>query len=193
MRTWWALMTAIIVVVLLATGCGSDDESGASETGDGTADTTAGADDDTETDDGTDDSGGSDDATGDDGGTGGDFGSIVFGDQTIALTSSLCFLEEQDAAAGGGKILFVAQGSGTDAAGEPVALDVSRFDEDSQFSGDKSNIVIGDPFSDSAASWDANGDIGTVSVEGSTVSADGLTWVNTDDRSEQPGSFSVNC
>ena len=44
----------------------------------------------------------------------------MIGDETITLDSARCFLEEQDAAAGGGKILFVAQGFGTNAAGEQL-------------------------------------------------------------------------
>ncbi len=180
-----------MAVVLLATGCGSDsDDGGDSGSDGGVAETTTDAGDGADGTD-TDDTGATADPTDD--AASGDAGSMVLGDETIVFTSARCFLEEQDAAAGGGKILFVAQGSGTNAAGEAVALDVSRYDEDSQFTGDKSNVVIGDPFSGDAASWDANGDIGTVTVDGSTVSADGLTWVHVDDRTEQPGSFSVNC
>ena len=192
MRNWWGLLAAIAAVLLLSAGCGSDDDTDSGGIVDDDAVSTT---DDATTDEGndeSDDSEGSADA-GNAGSSGGDAGSMVLGDETIVFTLAQCFLEEQDSAGGGGKILFVAQGSGTNAAGEAVLLDVSRFDEDSQFTGDKSNAVIGDPFSDSAISWDANGDIGTVSVDGSTVSADGLTWMNTDDFSEQPGSFVVNC
>ena len=110
-----------------------------------------------------------------------------------AFESARCFLEEQDAAAGGGKILFVAQGFGVNAAGDEVSIDVSRYDEDSQFSGDSINVVIGDPFSPDAASWDAIVDLGTVTVEGSTVSADGLTFSNVDDQTELAGSFRIDC
>ena len=120
-------------------------------------------------------------------------GTLVLGDETIKFDGAQCFLQEQDAAAGGGKILFVAQGSGINAAGEEVLLDVSRYDEDSQFVGDDVSVDIGDPFSGAAVSWTGGGDIGTVTVDGSTVSAGGLTFENFDEGTEQPGSFEINC
>lgn len=120
-------------------------------------------------------------------------GTLTLGDETITFDSSRCFLEEQDAAAGGGKILFVVQAYGTNANGDELVIDVSRYDEDSQFSGDDVSVDIGDPFSDTAVSWDSTEEIGTVTIDGSTVSADDLTFQNYDDFSELPGSFSITC
>lgn len=118
---------------------------------------------------------------------------LVLGDETITFDSARCFLEEQDAAAGGGKILFVAQAFGTNAAGDELVIDVSRYDEDSQFEGDDIIIDIGDIFSEDAVSLGGGGPIGTVTVDGSNLSADDLTFNNFDDFSEHTGSFEINC
>ena len=131
-------------------------------------------------------------AGGDAAGSGGS-GALVLGDQTIAFDSARCFLQEQDAAAGGGKILFVAQAFGTDAAGEPVAIDVSRYDQDSQFFGDDIIVDIGDPSSEDGVSLGARGEVGTVTVDGSRISAATLTFLDFDDATEQSGSFEINC
>lgn len=121
-------------------------------------------------------------------------GTLVLGDETITLDSARCFLEEQDAAGGGGKILFVAQAFGTTADGEPLVLDISRYDEDSQFTGDDVIVDIGDPFSDDAVSLNATGEIGTVTLDGRNLSAGGLTFNNFDNFDEMfEGSFDVTC
>lgn len=120
-------------------------------------------------------------------------GTLVLGDETITFDSARCFLEEQDAAAGGGKILFVAQAYGTNAAGEELVIDVSRYDEDSQFAGDDISVDIGDPFGDDAISYSARGDIGTVAVDGRSLSADGLTFTDFDAGLEAAGSFEIDC
>jgi len=120
-------------------------------------------------------------------------GTLVLGEETISFDNTRCFLQEQDAAAGGGKILFVAQAFGTNADGDELLIDVSRYDEDSRFAGDDIVVDIGDPFSAEAVSWRANAELGTIQVDGSTVSADGLTFVNFDDFSEMPGSFRISC
>ena len=183
-RTWTLLIAALLLSLGLA-ACGGDD-----------ADTTAAADDastpqddapDDSTDD-ADDGGGADDAPTS---GGGDAGTLVLGDETITLDSARCFLEEQDAAGGGGKILFVGQAFGTNAAGEELVLDVSRFDEDSQFTGDDIIVDIGDW--ETGTSWQAGADLGTVQLSGNTMSADGLTFTNWDDMSEMTGSFEINC
>ena len=87
----------------------------------------------------------------------------------------------------------MAQAFGTNAAGDEVVLDISRYDEDSQFHGDDIIVDIGDPFSDGAVSLSAFGEVGTVAVDGSRLSADGLSFLNFDDNSEVAGSFEVNC
>jgi hypothetical protein len=122
----------------------------------------------------------------------GSAGTLVLGDETITFDRSRCFLEEQDAAAGGGKILFVVQAFGSNGEGEEVLVDISRFDEDSQFEGDEISVVIGDPFSGDAVSFDGGGEIGTVTIEGSTASAPVLTFTDSN-LVEIEGSLVVAC
>jgi hypothetical protein len=139
---------AAVALILIAPGCGGDDDA---------AD---------------DSSGGGDQSAAPSGGNGGE---LVLGDEAVTLDRARCFLEEQDSAGGGGKILFVRQGFGTNAAGEEVLVDVSRYDEDSRFTGDDILVDIGEP--GSSVSFQANADLGTISVDGSTLSADGPTFV----------------
>ncbi|MEQ8842518.1 MAG: hypothetical protein RIB98_16160 [Acidimicrobiales bacterium] len=203
-RSWFLLLIAVLA--LLATACGDDDGGDTAEqptTDAATDDDSDTADDDSDTAD--DDSSGADDdaemadddMADDDGAeatpSAGGGGTLVLGDETITLDSARCFLEEQDAAAGGGKILFVGQGSGTNADGTELLLDVSRYDEESQFTGDDITVDIGDPFSDDLVSYRAAAEIGTVQIDGSVMSADGLTFSNFDLGEELPGSFQLNC
>ena len=192
-----AVLAVGAVLGLLAAGCGGDDDDAqadpapASSADDGSGDD-AGSDDDAGASDASADSASDDDGAAAAPG-GGDAGSLVIGDETIEFDSARCFLEEQDAAGGGGKILFVAQAFGVDAGGEELVLDVSRYDEDSQFTGDDIIVDIGDPFSDDAVSLRSGGEVGTVAVDGSNLSAEDLVFVNFDDSTEQPGSFDINC
>jgi hypothetical protein len=171
-----SLLATVLVLALIAAGCGGDDDS----TGDTSASTTRAA---------------TTAAPGDTTPTttaaapssGGGNGQLVLGDETIAFDSTRCFLEAQDAAGGGGKILFVAQGFGTNAAGDDVTVDISRYDEDSQFTGDDVLIDFAD------VSLQSRTDIGTISVDGRTLSADGLSFRNMSDFSEIAGSFEINC
>lgn len=176
------MIGVVAIAALVMAACGGDDDSSSASDG---ADATA-------------DAGGQDgESSGDDeqpaagGGSGG--GTLVLGGETIAFDSARCFLEEQDAAAGGGKILFVAQAFGANAAGDEVAIDVSRYDEDSQFAGDDIIVDIGDPFGADAVSLTAKDVIGTVTVAGSDLSAEDLTFRDFDTGTEQPGSFEINC
>ena len=85
------------------------------------------------------------------------------------------------------------QAEGTNPEGEPVLIDVSRYDEDSQFVGDDILVDIGDPFSGDSITWGANADLGTVQIDGSRVYADGLTFRNFDTNEELPGAFNIFC
>lgn len=169
----------LTLFVLIAAGCGDDD--GGSDTSD-VSDGSAG-----------DDEGGDAEEGGDDGSSGGGGGTLVLGDETIVLDSARCFLAEQDAAAGGGKILFTGQGFGTNAAGEDLVVDVSRYDEESQFTGDDILVDIGDPFSDDFVSFNASGEIGMVNLDGSTMSTGEIVFLNPDDGSETAGSLQLDC
>lgn len=180
-RAW---LIAAVALLLIVAGCGDDDDGAAG--GDDTPATTAAP-----SDEGTAAPSGNDDEPA--APSGGNGGELVLGDETITFDSARCFLQEQEAAAGGGKILFVGQASGTNAAGEQVMIDVSRYDEDSQFVGDDIVVDIGDPFSDDAVSYLGGSDAFIVSLDGSTLSADGLTFRNFDDNTELSGSFRIDC
>lgn len=206
-RRPWILLFA--VVALFAAACGddgddtttADDPAAESDTGD-SADTDGADTDDTDGDtadadtDADGDTGEGDGDTTPDAPAGGGGGTLVLGDETITLDSARCFLQEQDAFAGGGKILFVGQGFGTTAEGDELVLDVSRYDEDSQFTGDDVFVDIGDPFSDDLVSYNTSAELGTVQLDGSTMRADGLTLTTFDatgTSSDIPASFELNC
>lgn len=196
--------------VLLLASCGGDDDSGGDEppaAGDNDADAAAGGGDgadDADADTGGDDDGGDDaaDAGGDDaadaGGDAGDAGGggggeLVFDGETITFDRPLCFLQEQDAAAGGGKILLNAQAQGTTAAGEEIELYFARWDEDSQFHGDDVTIGVGDFTDGSYVELSGGGEVGLVNLEGSTLSASDLTFDNFEAGTQHTASFELNC
>ena len=125
--------------------------------------------------------------------SGGGGGSLTIGDEVIELASARCFLQEQDVTGSPGKILFQAQGYGMTAEGEELVLDVTRFDEDSLFTGDDIEADIGDPFGEDFYYWSASADIGTVEIDGSTLRVGELTFRHSEDGSEVTGTFELNC
>ncbi len=188
MRTKMTLAAAVVLALLA--GCGDSDDDGAPTTGaavesavDGSPDAerpdTEGAD--TEVD-------GSDGDT-----TAGGSGSLVLDGDTIELTQVRCHLEAQDAAAGGGRILFVGQGRGVDADGEDVLLDVSRYDEESQFEGDMITLDIGDFTSEDAVNLTSTSPIGTVTVDGGSMRADDLEFEDYVQGGQRTASFELTC
>lgn len=172
----WRAVAAGAAALLLLGACGDDGDAGSGDPTDSE-------------DTGTGDGGGGGESTGG-GGTGS--GTLVIDGETIEL-SARCFLESQPSAGGGGNILFNAQGEGTNAAGEDVLLDVSRYDEESQFAGDDISIDIGDVFSGEAVSIGGLTDAGAITVDGSTLSAEDQPLLNTDDGSTSTVSFELNC
>jgi hypothetical protein len=126
-------------------------------------------------------------------GSGGGGGTLVLGDETIELDSARCFLREQASAGGGGKILLTGQGTGTNAAGEEVRLDFTRYDEASQFTGDDISVEVG-PLAD-ATSYTARLDLGAVDRSGSTLTATDIPFQSFGDRgiTQVTGSFTLNC
>jgi hypothetical protein len=169
------------VAALLLAGCGSDDDDAAPSGGaDVTAaDTSEAADTDTGDGDG-------------DAGTSGGSGTVTLDGEAVELREVRCFLESQPAAAGGGNILFVVQGEGEDAAGESLLIDVSRYDEGSQFAGDSISIDVGDVMAGESVSYSASADTGTVTLDGSTASAQDVALIG-DGGSEHVASFEITC
>lgn len=180
----------------LLAGCSSDDDSSAPDGAttdvpvDGTPDTDA-------ADPG--DDGSTDDAPDDDAPdaapSGVGDGTLVMGDETIELGEARCYLEEQDAAAGGGKILYTGQAAGFNGDGEQVFIDVSRYDEDSTFAGDSIDLVIGDYTTDDSTSYGImpGESLDVITVDGSTISADDVELVPDDMDGNVMVSFELNC
>ena len=117
-------------------------------------------------------------------------GSLVLGDETIALDSARCYLREQTAA--GQKIELTGQAYGTNAAGEAIILDFSRFAEESDFTGDDITVDIGDVYADDAIHLTAKLDIGGVARDGSKLQASNFE-LRSDDGSTTAASFEIHC
>jgi hypothetical protein len=185
-RTLRVVLLALATLALFAgAACGDD--------GDGTS-APAPVDGDSDADDGTAEDGPTDEGSGDapTGGGGGGGGSLIFGDETITLDRALCYLQEQPVAGSEGTIELTAQGHGTNAAGESVVVDFTRFGEDSLFAGDDITIDIGDPRGDDFMEYGAVLDIGGVLVDGTVVTATDVPFAG-DDGTQIVGSFRIEC
>lgn len=187
---------ALVALLVVAAGCGDDSDGG----DDSSSDTTVAADDsgdesaDTaETEATTAEDGEMDESEASDtGSAGGGSATVTLDGEEISVSSARCFLEEQEAAAGGGSIEMVAQAFGTNAAGDDVSLDFSRFSEDSQFAGDDVSITVGDPFSEDSVSLSGNEPTGAVSLDGNVLSATDFPLVGSDFE-ESTVSFEISC
>lgn len=126
-------------------------------------------------------------------GGGGGGGTMTLDGEEIAIDRTQCFLQPQEAAAGGGEIEFTGQGFGTNAAGDEVLIDVSRYSEESMFAGDSISVTVGDPFSEDALNYSLVGGEGAILVDGSTLSGEGVSV--TDDRGTGDSvlSYELNC
>lgn len=125
---------------------------------------------------------------------------MSLGDEVIEFDTVLCFLQPQPRAGLGGTFEFTAQGQGTNAAGEPVLLDVSRAtpDPDLGFGDDEPSddviIDVGDPRD--PLGYGASGPVGTVELDGSSVSAEGVSvtaFTDAGELSELEVSFQLDC
>ncbi len=144
-------ITLVLMALLMAiaASCGSDDDS-TSDPGDRTEAAV-------------------DDAGTADQGGGGGTSTLVIDGVTYETDGGRCHLEPQDAAGGGGQILATAMATFENDEGDQMLLDFTRYDADSMFHGDDISLAIGD-FAD-ASTYGTSLDEGTVSVEGSVVSA----------------------
>ncbi len=157
---------ALVGAVLALGSCGDDDSTSNASSDDGSSSSTAS--DNGAADDGADD-GASDVTETPPSDGGGGAGSLTLDGEEIALGPGRCYLQEQPAAAGGGSIEATAQAQGTNAAGDDVRIDFSRYSADSQFAGDDVNIDVG-PLG-SSESHGGSEPAGTVSIDGNVVSA----------------------
>ena len=124
------------------------------------------------------------------GGSGGG-GELVLGDEVIPFDSARCYLQDQTAA--GQEIELTGQAFGTNATGDAVSIDFTRWAPSSDFSGDDISVVVGDPRSGDAASLGARLDIGGVSLAGSTLSASNVELTSSDGSATITASFEINC
>ena len=177
-----------VVLILVASSCGGGDDD---SPGGDTQAPTAVTDDDSSTDTTAEDTPDSNPTTTANG-SASEEGSLTINQEEIALGRGLCFLEEQDAAAGGGTIELTGQATGTSADGTPVLIDFTRFGEDSQFAGDDVSVTLGDPFSANALTSFGRADIGAVALDGNVLSATDFPLID-DQGSEEIISFTIVC
>jgi hypothetical protein len=173
------LALSILVLALVAAGCGDDDSGSPGQTAAAPSGSTSGA----------------TTGNGDTPAPSAAGGFLMLGDERIDFDSARCFLEEQDAAAGGGSILATGQGFGTNAEGIDVAFDFTRFSEESMFAGDDINVTIGDPFAGETVNYTVSLDIGAVSIEGNRLSASGFALESFDTGTvvSVDSEFELNC
>lgn len=118
--------------------------------------------------------------------------SLVVDGETISVGGALCHLEPEEAAGGGGgMILATAQNTGTDAAGDLVSIDFTRYDADSMFHGDDVTLnvgEVGDP-----KTYTAHLDEGAIPVSNGVVSGQDITMRDAEADVEVVVSFEMVC
>lgn len=192
-----ATIGLLVVLAMVIAGCGDDDD--ATEADDDATEAGADQTDEAAQDDGTEDD--NRDGGGDDGNVpvpAAEAGTLNLGDETIEMENVGCFLEEQPRAGLGGTFEFSIQGHGTNAAGEQVVVDITRVrpDEDGGPLGneephDSVKVDVGEP--GSATSYTANGPVGTVTVDGSSVTAGVLQASSLTGGASLDVSFELGC
>jgi hypothetical protein len=101
-------------------------------------------------------------------------GTLLLGDEEIAMAAALCWFQEQPRAGLGGVYTHTAQAEGTNAEGEAVLLDVTRARAEDGTVEDDIIIDIGDYTSEDAVSFKGGGPEGTIEFGDDSASADGL-------------------
>jgi hypothetical protein len=127
-------------------------------------------------------------------GSGSSKDTLSFDGEEMVMLGSRCYFEEQDAAAGGGTILFTVEATGTTKDGlDKIVVDISRYSEDSDFAGDSVSLTVGDPMLGDAMTYSEIAPANTVSVEASSsASVDDMVLLS-DDGSEHTVSFDITC
>jgi hypothetical protein len=118
-------------------------------------------------------------------------GTLVLPDETIELTSSQCYLKKQTAA--GQDIDLTAQARGTNAAGDAVNLDFTRYANSSSFAGDDITVLIGQPGASNATDLSGRLDRGTVDRSGDTFSINDTQLRNESSGDSVTISFEIQC
>lgn len=170
---------AIAAALLLATSaaaCGDDNSSDTT-----TGDSAVGATDETSADETS--------ANGDSTPAGDGGGILVLDGETIELDMGRCYLEPQDSAGGGGSILATAQGSGTNAAGQTLIVDFTRYDEESMFHGD--DVLVDS--ADGTVTLKASLPDGDIAVTDADVRAESVEMRNPETGETATASFSISC
>jgi hypothetical protein len=119
-------------------------------------------------------------------------GTLTLGAEVIAIDRLFCFFEEQPRAGLGGVFTHTAQGRATNAAGEPLVLDVSRARDEDGTVGDDVIIDIGDFRTDDAVSYRTGGPEGLVEFGDASISSADIQ-VSGDDGNPVAVSFDVTC
>jgi hypothetical protein len=185
-------LALLFVFVMLAAACGDDGDSSSDDGGDDTSsDADAGSGDDTSdtgSDDGVSDEGGSEEIPG--GEAAGGASTLTFGGEEIALNARGCYAEEQEVA--GSIITLTAQASGTNAAGEDIIVDFTRFAPGGTVSeGDDILIDIG-PLG-ASMTYQAGLPFESVPVDDGVLTVAETTFSSFDDGSEVAVSVAIVC
>ena len=72
-------------------------------------------------------------------------------------------------------------------------IDISRYDEESMFAGDDVQVYVGDVTTGEATELSSTSPAGTVSLEGSSATAEGITLEDLDAMTEHTVSFDIDC
>ncbi|MBK5221635.1 MAG: hypothetical protein JJE52_01910 [Acidimicrobiia bacterium] len=201
-----------LALVMGVAACGDDSESADDAPANADAGVAENTDDektdDGNTDDEKTDDANTDDATGSEGGevvgdtdiaglTTGGAGSLTLADETIELETR-CYLEEQ--VAGGMTMEYTAQGVGTDADGEAIMLDVTRFaeEEGAVIVGDSVSITLGDPLDINSTTLSylplaGMNESDLVDRDGGNVTGTGVELINDDTGDQVVVSFELAC
>lgn len=102
--------------------------------------------------------------------------SLVIDGENIDMNRAACHLEPQEVSGGDGMILVTAQSRGTNAAGDEVHIDFTRWDSDSMFHGDDITVDIGEL--GESTTYSAMFDEGSIAVVDGVVSGQDITMSN---------------
>ena len=179
-------LVLLVAFAFVVAACG-DDDSSSDDGGDEpqSEDTASG---DAETDDGESDEGDPGDAS--EGESAGGASSVTFDGEEIALDALGCYSEEQEVA--GSIMTLTAQASGTNAAGENVIVDFTRFAPGGTVSESDDILIDIGPLTDSRT-YQANLPFESVTVVDGVLTVSETTFMSFDDGTEVMVSIAIVC